>query len=53
MKSLIEEERKAYNEDREKYEIDINHIQSTNETRFKLLKTKLIALYDGPFEEAK
>eukprot|EP00347_Sterkiella_histriomuscorum_P017839 403347778 len=53
LKSLIDDERKAYNEDREKFETDMQHMQQANETKQKLIKTKLIALYDGAMEEAK
>ena len=53
LKRLIEEERQAYNEDRERYELDVETSKQCAETKVKIIKTKLIALYDGNIDQAK
>lgn len=53
LRKLIDEERHAYNDDREKYEFDLANIKQITDTKIKIIKTKLIGLYDGNLEDAK
>lgn len=53
MKQLFEEERKAYNEDRAKYEMDCEKVKTMAETKIKIVRAKLISLYDGNIERAQ
>jgi mevalonate kinase len=50
MKSLIDQERELYNEDREKLEEDLNKIGRLAEAKIRLIMNKLLSLYDGNFD---
>ena len=53
MKTLIEQERALYNEDREKLEEDISRVSKVNETKIRLIRNKLLSLYEGDVEKAR
>lgn len=53
LRRFIDEERQAYNDDREKYELDLQNMKHSTETKIKIIKTKLIGMYDGDLEQAK
>ncbi|CDW84702.1 UNKNOWN [Stylonychia lemnae] len=53
LKNLIEEERQTYNDDRERYEEDLKREKQLTEAKQKILKTKLIPLYEGSVEQTK
>lgn len=53
MKSLIDQERSIYNEDREKLEDDIARVKKTSETKIRLIRNKLLTLYDGDIDRAR
>jgi len=42
----------AYNEDRDKYESDLADLKQAGDTRLKIIKAKLIALFDGTRDNA-
>ncbi len=50
---LIEEERATYNEDRAKMAEEEVQIRKIMETKNKLIKNKLVNLYDGNLDSAK
>lgn len=51
--SLIDEERGTYNEERERFERDLEGQHKAGETKVKILKSKLIGFFDGSPESAK
>jgi len=53
MKTLIDQERALYNEDREKLEDDITRVTKAQETKIRLIRNKLLTLYDGDIERAR
>lgn len=53
MKQLVEQERQAYNEERARFEEDCHNISRSSEARVKIIKSKLITLYDGNLDLAK
>lgn len=53
LKALINEERKTYNEDIEKHEQEVRNIQKLADAKNKVIKNKLIQLYDGEVEIAR
>jgi len=53
MKGLIDQERAIYNEERERLEEDVKRANIVAETKIRLIKTRLLALYEGDFEEIK
>ena len=42
-----------YNDDREKLEIDMEKIGRLTEAKIRMIKSKLLGLYDGDFEAGK
>ena len=52
LKHLIDEERQAYNEDRNKYESDLVGLKHAAETKMKIVRAKFTALFDGNKETA-
>lgn len=53
MKSLIDQERQLYNEDREKLEDDFSRVTRVNETKIRMIRSKLLTLYDGDVERVR
>ena len=53
LRELINEERQAYNEEREKHDEDILNLHKMSEAKVRLIKNKLIGLYEGNIEIAK
>lgn len=47
MKGLIDQERLIYNEERERLEEDIKHAQRVAEAKVRLIRNRLLTLYDG------
>ena len=53
MKSLIDQERQIYNEDREKLEEDFARVSRVNDTKIRMVRSKLLTLYDGDVERVR
>ncbi len=53
MKSLIDQERQLYNEDREKLEDDLSRVTRVSETKIRMIRSKLLTLYDGDVERVR
>lgn len=53
MKSLIDQERQLYNEDREKIEDDLSRVTRVSETKIRMIRSKLLTLYDGDVERVR
>ena len=43
---LIQEERQAYNEEREKFEVELDSAQKKQEIKYKLIKSKIASILD-------
>ncbi len=52
MKELIDEERNEYNEEKEKFVEDCESIKKLGEAKMKIIKNKLVTLYDGQIDLA-
>ena len=50
MKALIDEERAIYNEEREKLEEDMKRVGRVAEAKVRLIRSKLLTLYDGDLD---
>jgi hypothetical protein len=53
MKGLIDQERLLYNEDREKLEEDLARVTRVQDTKIRLIRSKLLTLYDGDVERVR
>ena len=53
MKVLIDQERALYNDDREKLEIDMEKMGRLTEAKIRMIKSKLLGIYEGDFEAGK
>lgn len=53
MKSLIDQERQIYNEDREKLEEDLARVTRVHDTKIRMVRSKLLSLYDGDIERVR
>jgi flagellar motor switch protein FliM len=51
MKGLIDQERAIYNDERERLEEDVKRANIVAEAKIRLIKTRLLSLYEGDFEE--
>jgi hypothetical protein len=49
MKRLIDQERAVYNDERERLEEDIQRAKLVAETKIRLIKNRLMSIYDGDF----
>jgi hypothetical protein len=49
MKRLIDQERAVYNDERERLEEDIQRAKLVAETKIRLIKNRLMTIYDGDF----
>ena len=47
---MIDQERALYNEEREKKEEDIEKLSQLAEAKIRLIKNRLLGLYDGDIE---
>jgi hypothetical protein len=50
LKVLIDQERELYNDEREKMEEDMAKVARLAEAKVRLLRNKLLGLYDGDFD---
>jgi hypothetical protein len=53
LKTLINQERELYNEERDKLEDDLNRVTRLSEAKIRLIRTKLLTLYDGDINKAQ
>lgn len=53
LKALINQERELYNDERDKLEDDLNRITRLSEAKIRLIRTKLLTLYDGDINKAQ
>jgi hypothetical protein len=53
LKALINQERELYNEERDKLEDDLNRVTRLSEAKIRLIRTKLLTLYDGDINKAQ
>ena len=51
MKRLIDQERSIYNEERERLEEDIQRGKLVAEAKIRLIKNRLLSLYEGEFSQ--
>jgi flagellar motor switch protein FliM len=51
MKTLIDQERNIYNEERERLEEDIQRAKMVAEAKLRLIKNRLLTLFEGEFSQ--
>ena len=51
MKTLIDQERSIYNEERERLEEDIQRAKMVAEAKLRLIKNRLLTLFEGEFSQ--
>jgi hypothetical protein len=44
---LIDEERDEYNDEKDKFAEDIDNLKKLGDAKMKIIKNKLVTLYDG------